>query len=45
MKKPVRGKSVIPTPNSVIEGSNLKPEIILDQLASQNQLSDQQWDT
>ena len=33
---------VIRTQNSVIEGSNLKPKIILDQPASQNQLSDQQ---
>ena len=32
---------MIRTQNSVIEGSNLKPKIILDQPASQNQLSDQ----
>ena len=29
----------------MIEGSNLNPKIILDQPASQNQLSDQQLDT
>ena len=33
---------MIRTQNSVIEGSNLKPKIILDQPASQIQLSDHQ---